>query len=432
MYPPKSSRLAVLLTGTIAATSMLSGCGEPPPPGDVRPAGRADQALTESAINVAASSGAVLGYDVYRLLSEQRGNVLVSPHSLAGALAMAYAGAQGDTRQEMGRAFDLQGDEASLHAGFQALQQQLAAEAGRAAGAMQLHVVNGLWVQEGLALLPGFNDTLTRFYGAPPQLADFKDHHEAVRAAINKRVAEDTLGKIVELMPADSVSKATRLVLTNAIYFKAAWSHPFTARTTAERPFELADGHSENVATMTQLSDMPYGADKTWQAVELPYGRGETSMVLLLPFARNGLRSAERSLNAANAQSLLKTLTPRRVRLSVPKFDFESSFSLKDTLVKVGMAKAFDARNADFSGIDARRDLFLGSVIHKAMISVDENGTEAAAATGVAIAVATAVSAPVPVLELKIDRPFLFLIRHRATNAVLFLGRVEKPGHAGG
>ena len=223
-------------------------------------------------------------------------------------------------------------------------------------------------------------------------------------------------------MPPGAINTLTRLVLTNAIYFNAAWQYPFQKEATSDRAFNLLNGNSVTVSMMKQTESFRYSEGVDYQAVELPYDGGELSMVILAP--RTGQFDAfEKALNAGVLKGITGALATNRVALTIPKFEFESSFGLKKALTTMGMGVAFTP-DADFSGIDGKRDLLIQDVLHKAFVSVDEAGTEAAAATAVIIGTT---SMPPPPVELTIDRPFMFLIRDIPTGTTIFVGRVLNP-----
>ena len=271
-----------------------------------------------------------------------------------------------------------------------------------------------------MTFLQGFLDKLAENYGAGMRIANFIEAPENSRVTINDWVAHKTEDKIKDLIPSGVIDELTRLVLTNAIYFNAAWLHPFDARTTAEGDFHLLNGSGIKAPMMRQTESFGYARGTGYQAVELLYDGGEISMVILLPDKGN-FDPFEKSLNAELASQISKGLRRERIELTMPSFEFEAQFKLGETLEKMGMSDAFDQQLADFSGMDGTKDLSISDVFHKAFVLVNENGTEAAAATGVVIGVT---SLPP---RVTVDRPFIFLIRDIATNTTLFVGRVMDP-----
>jgi len=245
---------------------------------------------------------------------------------------------------------------------------------------------------------------------------------EEARVTINEWVSEQTEGRIKDLIPPGAIDALTRLVLTNAIYFNAAWSRPFEEERTEDAPFYRLDGSQVTVPMMRQVESFGYATGEGYQAVELPYDGHELSMVILVP-KEGEFETFEAALDVQRLEAILQDLRYTQVALSMPKFEIESSFSLVDALAAMGMPVAF-SDEADFSGMTGSRDLTISDVVHKAFVSVDEAGTEAAAATAVIMKLT---SAPMEPVEMRIDRPFLFAIRDLQTGALLFVGRVVDP-----
>ena len=368
-------------------------------------------------------------FDLYRALSQEEGNLFCSPYSISLALAMAYGGARGRTEQEMADTLHFTLPQQRLHPAFNGLDLELASRGEEAEGkddaGFRLNIVNAIWGQEDYAFLEEFLDVLAENYGAGLRLLDFRKASEAARVKINDWVEEQTEGRIEELIPQGGVDTTTVMVLTNAIYFNAAWEEPFGDSATRDEPFYLLDGGSVSVPMMHQTEKFGYTAGRGYQAVELLYDGWELSMVILLP-DEGGFESFERSLTAEMVNQAVESLDWRKLALAMPKFEFDSDFSLSEALQTLGMPTAFSSA-ADFSGMTGGRDLFISDVIHRAFVSVDEEGTEAAAAT---VAVIPTTAAPIEEeepLELTIDRPFVFLIRDIQTGTVLFVGRVLNP-----
>lgn len=353
------------------------------------------------------------------------GNVIYSPHSISIALAMTYAGARTITETEMAAAMSFSLPQAELHPAFNALDLKLVGRGQDAAGSddepFRLKIANAMWLQEGADFEITFLDTLAENYGAGVNLMDYDLDPEAARLEINTWVEDQTEDKIKDLIPAGAITPDTVAVLTNAIYFNAAWEDQFEEGATVDAPFEAPTG-SVDVPTMKQLSDYGYSAQAGFEAIELPYDGGEVSMVVLLPDATSDLATLEGNLDAATIQATFGALETKKIELSFPKFKFESPIGLNQMLKNLGMPSAFDA--ADFSGISKTMSLAITDVLHKAFIDVNEKGTEAAAATAVIIG---ETSVPVAELTIEVDRPFLVLIRDRETDAVIFIGRVVDP-----
>jgi len=339
---------------------------------------------------------------------------------------MTYAGARGETERQMADTLLFALPQDRLHPAFNALDLELASRGGAAESkdgeGFRLNIVNAIWGQKGYKFLNEFLDVLAVNYGAGLRLMDFMKAPEESRVTINDWVSDQTEGRIEDLIPQGVIDALTRLVLTNAIYFNAAWLNPFEEEQTQDGPFYLLDGGEVSVPMMHQTELFRYVEDQGYQAVELPYDGSELSMVILLP-QRGDSGAFESSLDAARADAILKELTHKRVALTLPRFEFDSSLRLVDTLAAMGMPEAFSSE-ADFSGMTGSRDLFISDVIHKAFVSVDEAGTEAAAATAVVLARAAMPTEPV---EVTVDRPFVFLIRDIETGTLLFVGRVVNP-----
>jgi serpin B len=292
---------------------------------------------------------------------------------------------------------------------------------GKDAEGFRLNVVNAIWGQKGFDFSPQFLDILAQNYRAGLRILDFINQTEQSRITINDWVSEQTEGRIKHLIPQGVIDQLTRLVLTNAIYFNAAWADRFDEKSTADGVFHAPNG-DVTVPMMKQTGSFAYAEADNYQAVELPYDGNQLSMVILL--AREGQFGAfEKSLDWTTVKDIIGELQNRQVALTMPKFEFESSFGLKKTLTDLGMGVAFTS-DADFSGMDGKRDLFIQDVIHKAFVSVDENGTEAAAATAVIVGLTAMPAEPV---EVRIDRPFQLLIRDIQTGSVIFVGRVLEP-----
>ncbi|HDN78929.1 MAG: serpin family protein [Chloroflexi bacterium] len=368
--------------------------------------------------------------DLYQALREKEGNLFYSPFSISLALAMTYAGARGETERQMADTLHFTLPQNRLHPAFNALELELT-QRGKATGeqaekseeGFQLHIANAIWGQEGYKFLPEFLDTLAENYGAGIRLLDFQKAPEKSRQVINDWVSKQTEGKIKDLIPKGLINELTRLVLTNAIYFNARWLHPFDKRQTRDGTFHLLDGSEVTVPMMRQTELLRYAEGDGYQAVELPYRMPGFSMLILLPEA-NRFEEFEASLNGELINAIVKSLDSKNVALTMPKFKFESSFLLAKTLAQMGMPDAFLLERADFSGMDGTRNLFIREVTHKAFVSVDEEGTEAAAATAVIVALKAVISPPIKVI---VDHPFIFLIRDNETGTILFMGRVMNP-----
>jgi serpin B len=372
--------------------------------------------------------------DLYQKLRSQDGNLFFSPYSISLALAMTYGGAKAETASQMARAmhFKLPGDR--LHPAFNALDQSLETlgqigakqpptQTSGSGQDFQLNIANSIWGQKGFDFLPAYLDLLSQNYGAGLRLVDFSSAPEPARQTINDWVSQQTKDKIKDLFPQGTIDANTRLVLANAIYFKASWSSPFEEAGTQNGVFHLLDGTEVNVPMMVSgHTASSYEKGTGFQAVGLSYLGQSTQMVVVLP-DQGQFDAFEKSLDAAKLDRILSGLNGAEVDLTLPKFKIESSFSLSDTLAGMGMPDAFNASKADFSGMDGKQDLSISQVVHKAYVAVDEKGTEAAAATGVAMTASAVFNPPV----VKVDRPFLFFIYDQKSGTILFVGREMNP-----
>jgi serpin B len=362
------------------------------------------------------------GFELLNKLSKPDANAFISPYSISAALSMTYAGARNETAAEIARTLHFATDQDAWHPAFASVSADL-----RPAGkepAYQLHVVNRLWGQSGAQFNEGFLKTTRESYGAGIQAVDFRGDTEEARKTINRWVEEQTKDKIQELIRKGMVNRETRLVLTNAIYFKSAWEWQFSPRFTQPEDFH-SGADTSKVPMMHRSAKFGYADLENAELVSLPYKDDALSMVVLLPKKRDGLAAVEKDLDGARLKEWIEKIKPTQVELSLPKFKLIESYELADALIHLGMRKAFSAKEADFSGI-SNEPYSIGQVIHKAMVDVDENGTEAAAATAVVFRSGAAPREEKSIL-VKADHPFLFAIRENRTGTVLFLGRLVKP-----
>jgi len=361
-------------------------------------------------------------FDVYRVISSTGDNLFFSPYSISSALSMTYAGARGETEKQMADTLRYRLSQALLHPAFNTLDIQLSQQSDEDENGFKLNIVNAIWGQKDFPFLNSFLDVLAEEYGAGLRITDFAQEPEKSRLAINDWVSQQTADKINDLIPQGVINKATRLVLSNAVYFKAAWQAQFNEDATYDGVFYMDNNDTVKVPMMTKTTSFRYTREDGYQAIELPYEGGEISMVILMP-DRGRFDEVERNLDTDMVNGALSNIQSREISLSLPRFEFESGFNLKDALIQLGMVDAF-SENADFSGMTGNRDLFISDVVHKAFISVNEEGTEAAAATAVIMALTGLPDNP---LELTIDHPFIFLIRDIETGTILFMGRVLNP-----
>jgi serpin B len=396
--------------------------------------------------SVAANAINALGIELLHQTASAGANALLSPYSIQTALAMAYAGAAGQTRAEMARVLHYPADEGALNGSFAALQADLAALMQRQAAAAEsakqygvtndpltLTTANRLFGQSGYDFRPVFLAVLKDQYQAPFEPLDFLHNASGATTHINDWVETQTHNRIRNLIPADALNRATRLVLVNAIYLKAPWETKFPARTTQPRPFHLAEGTPVDAPTMSLSHSLGYARRDGCSVVVLPYAGAELQLVILLPDDPKGLAAFEAGLTPELLAGVAAT-PHQQVILFLPKFKLEPpSLSLTKPLLALGLTRAFNQPpgSADFDRMAPRRPddyLYISDIFHRTFLKLDEAGTEAAAATAVVMARAAAIMAPAaPPVEIHVDHPFLFALQHRASGACLFLGRVTDP-----
>ncbi|MDD3373190.1 MAG: serpin family protein [Methanoculleus bourgensis] len=410
--------LALILAGLAAAgtapqnTTSVSG---EPVAGDTHPD------TPDGAGNVAAGNNR-FAFDLYRQLATDPayagGNLFFSPYSISSALAITYEGARGTTADEIGAVLHLPANDTLRREGFAALNAAL----NRGSGNYTLRTANALWAEETYSFLPDYIDVAARWYGANVTNLDFIENPEGSRETINRWVEERTEDRIRDLLPPNSIDPLTRLVITNAIYFKGTWVEEFDANETREEEFRVGPNEMVLAPMMHGDAAYPYAETETLQVLEMPYAHGngtELAMLVLLP-KEDSLTAAEEALDAERLAGLRESLIAQNVRISFPKFTLDVGYSLPPALAAMGMPTAFADDAADLSGMDGTKDLFITGVFHTAFIDVNEEGTEAAAATGV---IAGRGVTPV----FRADHPFVFLIVEKDSGAILFMGRVVNP-----
>ncbi len=389
--------------------------------------------IPDGDLDTLAEGNGTFAYELYRELRQEGKNLFCSPYSISAALAMAYAGARGETENQMAGTLHYQLPQERLHPAFNFLDLELESRGQGSSGAdgegFRLNIVNATWGQKDYAFLSSFLDTLAVHYGAGLRILDFAADTENSRLTINQWVEEQTETRIKDLIPPGGIDGSTRLVLTNAIYFNAAWAIPFEENDTETGIFHLIDGSTTAVPMMNvyAIEGEKGEAAKAmeaaeYQALELPYEGGELSMLAIVPF-EGKFDAVEQQLSHAFVQTVTGALSAGGVMVKMPKFSYESGFELKEKLIALGMEDAFSGA-ADFSGITEGGGLAIKEVIHKAFVAVNEAGTEAAAATAVVFFESSGEGA----FTVNLDRPFIYLIRDIETGAVLFLGRVMNPG----
>ncbi len=364
--------------------------------------------------------------DLYGQLRQEKGNLFFSPYSISSALAMTYAGARGETATAMANTLHFSLPQNRFHPAMGELVHRFNAQAKDRP--YQLRVATALWGQKGFTFLPDFLKLTQDQYEAALKEVDFANNTEQARRTINAWVERQTQDKIKDLIQKGVLHGDTRLVLTNAIYFKAPWQDEFHKPMTKEEPFTLADGSKTRAPLMHKSEKLQYVAGEDFQAVAIPYKSRALSMIVLLPRKADGLPDLEKSLTVDRLEQWLKQMEEYQVDLKLPRFKVTAQFSLKDQLSRMGMGVAF-SNKADFSGMSSEANLKIDAVIHKAYVDVNEKGTEAAAATAVAIGLTSAPQIPEKRANFHADRPFLFLIRENQTGSILVAGRLVNPGN---
>jgi serpin B len=374
------------------------------------------------AVSQIAKANNAFAIDLYSQLAKQPGNLVVSPFSIDTALTMAYAGARGNTAKQMADVLHFENGDTNVHARLLALLKDL-----RAANTFgcQLDIANALWAEQRYPFLPSYLAFLHDQYNASLNQFEPVAFDQAKKAALRKRINSwvegKTHDKIKDIVPPSLPSDHTRLILVNAIYFKGLWSTPFDKKLTKDAPFHVSAGESVSVPTMHIKARLNYVGNDNLQVLEMPYRSNRLSMVILLPKKNDGLAELEKTLTVSGIEQLLQAGRSQEVNVSLPKFKETSGFGLTKPLEDLGMVDAFSEDIANFSGIiTVAWEFFIEAVLHKAYVAVDEEGTEAAAATTVFFADSVRVM-------FNADHPFLFLIKDNSTGAILFLGRVANP-----
>lgn len=414
MKPVK--RITCFLLIVVVAAVVACGDDSVTPPPQAEPARPVPETL-----DLRIDRTNAFAFDLYRELSSSGDNLVLSPHSIITAFAMAYAGARGTTERQMANVLHFNYPQAGFHSLIKELNDVLESR-GATAGpdAFQLSIASAAWGRDDVTYLPSYVDTLSADYGAPLQMLDFSGDPEGSRLAINQWVSDRTHGLVQDLFPAGSITPVTYLALANTIFFHASWLHQFDPAYTGNLAFTRLDGSTVSVPVMSGEDYFPYYSGQGYQAVALRYKGEEVSMLLILPDAGT-FGDFEASFSAAEVDSIVSSLRARDVIVRLPRFSFESTFGLSETLSAMGMPSAFKP-GANFSGMDGTDDgvPWISFAGHRVFISVDEYGTLAAAGTGLGFSLGMP-----PVFDAV--RPFLFVIRDDATGTILFLGRVLDP-----
>ena len=372
---------------------------------------------TQEGINNIVDSNNQFAFELYSELNNNQSNVFFSPYSIYSALAMAYEGARGETAQEMKSVFHFP-DKSILRPNFAEIYNQMNTQNKN----YELHTANALWAQQSYPFSNNYFNVIKDYYAGKATNLDFIKETEKSRQTINNWVEQQTNNKIKDLIKPGQLNDMTRLIITNAVYFKGKWVYQFDKKDTKEMDFRtLNETIKVPMMYLNSKAEFNYTETDDIQVLELPYTGNKISMFIFLP--KNNISSLEKELNIEKIKEYEGMLKEQKVVIYLPKFKFKTRYVLNDQLIKMGMPTAFLADKADFSGMTGRRDLFISFVIHQAFVDVDEEGTEAAAATAVGMA-ATAVRQE---NIFKADHPFIFIIQDKTTGNILFLGKVVNP-----
>ncbi|MBS2532362.1 serpin family protein [Catenulispora sp. NF23] len=412
------------LTACASSGSSTHGHGAPVRTGPVR-VDNAQSLVGPAELSSASASVNAFGVDIFHSVSDgSEGNVMVSPTSLATVLAMLMPGAKGQTEAQMAKVLHTTMPAGQFADALGALdsatmQRELADKA-------DLRQYDTVWTQQGYGLQQSYTQALSAAFDTSVHETDFTNP-DAARQTIDKNVEDQTNGLIKDLFGPGSMTADTRLVLTDALYFKAAWAGAFDKNEAADKPFHLLDGSTANVSMMSDESSFGYASGSGWQYAELPYQQDHMAMGILLPSA-GSFDTFRKALTADNLSAMINTAAPGTVALELPKFTFDTGAQLGTALQKLGMTSAFDPKSADLSGLPATAEpLHVGMVAQKTHVAVDEQGTTAAAASGVTVIAGAAPGPPRQPTEMHVDRPFLVLIRDTVSGQILFLGQVTDP-----
>lgn len=373
-------------------------------------------------------------FDFYqRTAAGNDSNLIFSPFSISQAFGMLFAAGRSDTEQQIASAMHYTLPQDDLHPAFSALNADLGSrktpDAASEGERLQLTIANSLWAQQDFPLRDAYIELMNTYYDGGLNLMDFVRAPEQARETINAWIEDQTENKIEDMIPPGTIDSDTRMVLVNAIYFNGSWLYPFQEYATQEDSFTLLDGTTTTVPMMAQQESFRYTAGNGFQAIELPYFGGDIAMLIVLP-DEGEFATMQSRLDGAQFDAIRSAVSSQDIMLTMPRFEFETSLNLRVALTAMGMLDAFDPQNADFSGMfdpaAVAGNLFVTAALHKAFISVDEAGTEAAAATAIVMGITSAPIQQEPIM-LRLDRPFIYAIYDQQTGAILFLGQVINP-----
>jgi serpin B len=376
-----------------------------------------DKNYTAEKLNSLVNSLNKFSFDFYQKISENTNeNIFFSPYSIFVALSMAYEGARGNTSAQMYNLLDFLQNDSATKGSFGKIYNLL----NQKQTGYKINTANAFWVQQNYPFLPDYINILENYYMAEANELDFSKNVEAAKI-INSWIENQTNGKIKDMIDSGALSELTRLVLTNAIYFKGLWENPFDPKYTSQVDFKVNSSKTIKVDMMS-LSDSTFNYTETdeLQILKLPYQGNDLSMLVILP-KENNVSIVDSLLNNLNIEDWNSSLHEIKINVDIPKFKFKTEYNLNNILTKMGMIDAFSAVDADFSGMDGTKNLFISDILHKAYVEVNEEGTEAAAAT--AVIITTSITST----TFNVDHPFVFLIQHESTGAIIFMGKIMNP-----
>jgi len=418
----KNGLLNVLAVFLLVSILLSTGCIESDN-GDKEPDTTNDDVIL-GGLNEFVNSSNDFSFDMYAELNEGSDNLFFSPYSITTALGMAYEGAKGNTAEEMEDVLDIPANDSERLEMMKDLQSLL----NRNDASYELSTANAYWLREDGSLREEYKEAIEAYYLAHGEKLDFAGDPAGAVDTINTWVEEQTNDRIKDLLSEGDVDPMTYLILTNAIYFKSDWKYQFDTEATEEMDFHTSGGEEESVQMMRmndESKELNHAANDDVQILQLPYDNNEIYMYVLLP-KENDISSLETELDGSYLANLQNALSPEHVDLYLPKFKFEQKYRLKKNLIDMGMPTSFGA-GADFTGIsDEAEGLYIDEVIHQSFVEVNEEGTEAAAATAVIMREGSMEPSSGPV-EFRADHPFIFFIQHKETGQILFMGKVENP-----
>jgi len=412
-------KYAILIITVVSLAIMLASCSKQPvEPIVITPNDISTNVVAENVVN----ANTLFSADVYNLYNEEEKNIFFSSYSISSALTMTYEGAKGQTAEEMKKVLHLPSDKNITRSDFRTINEEINAENK----SFQLSVVNALWAQEEYPFIEDYFTIVDTYYGGKVSNLNFANNAESSRKEINDWVEQQTSNRIKNLLSKGSVSPSTKLILTNAIYFKGDWNNKFKTRYTEKEKFMLSSGQEVNVLMMHKTSYYNYGETNNVQILEMDYEGREISMLVILPKENSDV--IDKDIDGKTIREWQDSVGRAKVEVSFPKFKFETEYSMANDLQQMGMSAAFNPTMADFTGMTTKEELFISQVVHKTFVEVTEEGTEAAAATAVSMMASSAgPGEPEEIKVFKADHPFIFIIQQKDSGNILFMGKVNNP-----